>query len=291
MEVVVIYNGLGNQMSQYALCLSKKANGENVSCVYFNTGHNGIELERVFNIPIRSKLIYKSVYLVFFVERWKWLSSILRTLLSWMNVHIVYEYGDYSFRKEVLEAHSGVTFYSGGWHNPLYFSDISDIIRTEFIFPAIDDEINKGIVRAASMQNAVAIHVRGGDYQTPGLCQLYGSVCTEEYYKKAMEYMESNIGHSKYYVFTNDKDYAQKLLTGRLYTIVDWNTGENSWKDMALMSKFKNIIISNSTFSWWAAYLGQTDKTILCPPYLQNNNFSSDIFPKEWVRIVVNRTL
>ena len=80
--------------------------------------------------------------------------------------------------------------------------------------------------------------------------------------------------------FTEDGfyiDWAKKIVADRKTVYVDWNKGENSWADMALMSKFKNIIIANSTFSWWAAWLGMEDKNVICPRVLVYNDLNSDI--------------
>ena len=62
--------------------------------------------------------------------------------------------------------------------------------------------------------------------------------------------------------------------------------------DLYLMSKFKNIIIANSTFSWWAAYLGLQNKKVLAPiewfgKKRTNNNLveTKDLMPDNWLRI------
>ena len=53
MDVVVIYNGLSNQMSQYAFYLAKKQYNKDCLLIFDHKGknnHNGSELDKLFGI-------------------------------------------------------------------------------------------------------------------------------------------------------------------------------------------------------------------------------------------------
>lgn len=289
MDVIINYDGLGNQMSRYALFLNKKHKGHKVKCINFNTDHNGIEIDRVFGVDTHANfvdILLKSIYIMLWLEQWKHIANPVKKILAKFGIKIVYENLNFTFRKEVLEETTGgITFYIGAWFNPIYFSEIADIVQSRYQFPLLDEHNNE-IVSFATDSRAVAVHVRGGDYITGGNYNIFGSVCTEKYYHNAMTYIENIIPNPIYYVFTNDVNLAKKFLNGKEYVLVTHNRGLNSWKDMALMSKFKNIIIPNSSFSWWAAYLGQKDKRIIRPPVFMNGNVTSnEIYPKEWIKI------
>ena len=290
MDVILVYDGLGNQLSRYALYLSKKLKGQNVRCEFFSTDHNGIELDRLFGINTKGTLLdffLRGIWGVLWLERCPSLSKPLRKILKKMGVNIVFENCNFTFRQDVLSGVSGqgLTFYCGGWLNPKYFADIRDTLLSLYRFPDLDER-NMMILKEAENPAAVAIHVRGGDYINTSVYKIFGSVCRETYYQNAMTYMEGIVSDPIYYVFTNDKKYATKVLMGKKCVYVCNNEGTDSWKDLALMSRFKNIIIPNSTFSWWAAYLGEDGKCVLRPPVFMNGNkSSSDIYPNDWIEI------
>lgn len=59
MDVVVFFNGLGNQMSQYAFYLQKRSIDKSTYFIPFCQDHNGLELDRVFGINCKEALIQK----------------------------------------------------------------------------------------------------------------------------------------------------------------------------------------------------------------------------------------
>lgn len=283
MNVIFVFNGLGNQMSQYALYLHKKALGQKVRCVFKNTAHNGIELNRLFGIDIDNSSfssLYKMLQLLFSYMKCRSYLRGVKWILNKLHINGFIEEDDYSYNSEILEERVGLNIYAGGWHHYKYIEPIGETIRELYKFPVIEDEANIEIIKAASLKNSVAIHIRRGDY----LNGKFGAVCNETYYKNSIQYIESLIDSPKYYVFSNDMEWSREFLKGKDAVFVDWNVKEDSWKDMALMKSFKKLIIANSTFSWWAGWLGH-DNLVLCPPYFVGGEENSDIYPPEWVKI------
>lgn len=86
----------------------------------------------------------------------------------------------------------------------------------------------------------VFLHIRGRDYLT-----WVGFVDLTEYYKKCLSMIDNEI-----VVFTDDLEYAKKVLNRPFECII-----ENDVDALYLMSKCKGCICSNSTFSWWGAYI------------------------------------
>ena len=101
----------------------------------------------------------------------------------------------------------------------------------------------------------VAIHVRRTDYIN--LPEIY-DVLTKKYYINAVNYFQETYKSVSFWLFSDDIKGAQVFLKD----VVRFDRIVNSPKDvpvgenLKLMSSFKGIIMANSTFSWWAAYIG-----------------------------------
>lgn len=289
MDIIYICNGLGNQMSQYALYLRKKKKGIKVDYICWGNQHNGIELGRLFDIDvkndIRKKLLLGLYYLII-TPRFPFLLKRIGKLMNCFGVYRMMENKQYGYNPLfVKEGGHPLTFYNGGFHHWKYYEGIEQEVRDRYVFPDFKNPENIRISKEAENKQAVAIHIRRGDYLAPNTYKTYGAVCDENYYHQAIKYFEEVLYKPVFYIFTNDMEWARNFMKGKNIVCVDWNKKENSWADMALMSRFKNIIIANSTFSWWAAWLGEANKNVVCPPFLVNKDESTDIFPPSWHHI------
>ncbi len=153
-----------------------------------------------------------------------------------------------------------ITGYTQSYDN---FEDYEDEIAKIFTFPPFQNPKNVALAQELAAQNSVSIHVRLGDY----IRIKYPTLSHSYYYTNAINYIKKHVKNPKFYIFTNDPKNLNKYLKLDIpHTVVTWNTGKNSFRDMQLMSLCKHNIIANSTFSWWAAFLNANpDKIVISP--------------------------
>ena len=162
------------------------------------------------------------------------------------------------------------TYYIGYWQNPYYFKEISKIIKDDIKIKdhVLNEEalnIEKGIVSC----NSVSLHIRRTDYLN---CDDY-PICGIEFYKEAVRRMIREHGECIFYIFSDDLQWARDNLSfikNRVFV----DSGDDV-ADWYLMSKTKHHIIANSTYSWWAAWIGYYSGTVIMPRlwlYSDNHN-------------------
>ena len=157
-------------------------------------------------------------------------------------------------------------------------------------------EKNKANSRSLNMleildkdENAVSLHIRRGDYLQPKHWATTGSVCQLPYYQNAIAEMSRRVASPSYYIFSDDIAWVKENLPLQNAVYIDWNTDEDSWQDMMLMSHCKHHIICNSTFSWWGAWLNPNmDKTVIVPSRWFQHSEAPDIYPTGWIKVPVS---
>lgn len=293
MDVVVIFNGLGNQMSQYALYLQKKKISKSTRYLFSKKSrniHNGFELEKVFGIKYYDSLINKLLYLIFIMLDYKKFSFISKPFIKLLNslgINIVSENDDYNFNPDYLKPSTGIKFYVGGWHSEKYFSDIKDTIQKVFQFnPVKIDPRNLELISQIESTASVSVHIRRGDFLDANNYKKFGAVCSLEYFLLAIEKIRSLVKNPHFFFFTNDNTWVAENFRSPDFTIVNINFSDDSWKDMFLISNCQNNISSNGSFSWWAAWLNKNeDKIVIVPKNFMVNKYFQDIYPTGWIQL------
>jgi hypothetical protein len=177
-------------------------------------------------------------------------------------------------------------YYEGYWQSPLYFDGISSIIKDMFAFPSPQDENLKWVKRMESC-NSVAIHVRRGDYVN---AKSFAGICDVNYYKKAIDVVMRKIANPEFYIFSNDIEWCVQFIAPMIKShplcYVTNNTGKDSFWDIFLMSKCHALILANSSFSWWSAYLNSSDSSLIVTPgKWVNRKYEQDIYMNQWIKI------
>lgn len=190
---------------------------------------------------------------------------------------------DYKFTPSLLSINNG--YVAGGcFIGDDYIKTSAESIRSSIHFSGTDSDYIRHMSKLISDTNSVSIHVRLGDYLNNN--KLYGGICTYDYYMNAINTMKTICPNATFFIFSNDVTAATQLLKIDNAIPVTENTGDNSYLDMYLMSKCKNNIIANSTFSWWGAWLNANrNKKVICPTTLLNGYDNGMVFSKDWIRV------
>lgn len=273
MIYVLCSGGLGNQMFQYAYLLHLKRAGKeavlDTSFFKHNNIHSGYTLEKAFRIVGSDETDH-------FTKLWKIRYSLMARQRSGKQGSIYMEQ-DENFIDESQIKINAVLY--GYWQGEKFFQDVRDEVKRRFSFQNISNTVldTGGII---SSEESVAVHVRRGDYlHNP----KYVNLSATEYYKYALSTVRERMSSANIYVFSDDIAWCKESGLFENATYVDFTT--EAYEDMYLMSKAKAIITANSSFSWWAGYLGNHEFVIRPEKYLNNWTKSQDdrLYPSEWI--------
>ena len=149
--------------------------------------------------------------------------------------------------------------------------------------------INKKI-KTSKPSNNLTIHVRAGDYLKTKNKKYHG-LLSREYYKKAIETIERrDISLEEIRVVTDDIDYSKNLFRKiNLKNIDKFIKNNNPWLDLEYLTNSQNIIMANSSFSWWAGFLGHTihKSTVVMPNQwtVVDSKFPNELIHKDWILV------
>lgn len=296
MVTVFLRGGLGNQMFQYALGLhlTKKNNAKLVlDTVLLNDRFPRKEFAYrtyglgVFKLDPEFTLLSRMSAVLPIPGFWLGLDLIFMQLRDKPGLRkIIKEKNEHAFDSAVLEAKGNVVLW-GRWQTEKYFEDIADEVRKAF---QLRDELYGEAALIADeirRTNSVSIHVRRGDYAAfKSVEQLHGKTDLS-YYGRAAADIVARISNPHFFVFSDDIAWCRKNLKIRppATFVAQTAAGPHGAFHLKLMSFCKHNIITNSTFSWWAAWLNENPRKIVIAPrrwYADNTN-QGDIIPERWI--------
>ena len=256
--------GLGNMLFQIAT-IESLAKDNHSSCYYYNIDKTYAALSKYMSK--KDPFDYGKIFANF----------------SWPRKEASFtKKMDYPFPYKKLVFEDNVC-YNGYFQSEKYFLHNRQFILNLFL-PSVF--VLKKMEKYQSLFNkkTCSIHVRRDDYVR--LSDIHPPV-TVEYLQKAMKVVGPV---DNYLVFSDDINWCKSVLQGDKYIFIE---GNKDYVDLFLQSKCYHNIISNSSFSWWGAWLGTNkDKTIVCPkkwfghhPVVSQENYSSDdIVCEGWVK-------
>jgi hypothetical protein len=190
-----------------------------------------------------------------------------------------------------------VVVFNGFWQCESYFPDVAHLLREEF---TLKSPLPPGGPNLTALQrpNSVCLHVRLGDYLRPEGSFL--GFAGLDYYRQAIAEMIQRVPDAHFFVFSDDLGWCMETLQiDHSHSFINYDPGPTKAAlALSVMSHCSHFVISNSTFSWWAAWLGKAaDKIVIAPKgWFANERgapgssqfgslSSKDLVPPEWLRV------
>ncbi len=134
----------------------------------------------------------------------------------------------------------------------------------------------------------IGIHLRRGDYLNSEYSSFHG-LASEEYALRAFGEIKdlARPGLPKVF-FTDSPETFSREFLDNFDLVVDPNWGKHPWEHMEALSQSAHLILSNSSFSWWAGYLGEQSGRIVVVPNKWFSNLKpnlEDLFLPTWIRL------
>jgi hypothetical protein len=284
MIVVKIKGGLGNQLFQYAFGRSLSIHFS--TKVYFDVSDYNSQNHRVartfdldfFKVKLRKieslTDINNSIFLFSFGRKKKDFNYFIEK--------------SFSFDSAVFKTPSS-TIFDGYWQSFKYFETIKSVLQTEIVLKKSKLIHFETRIRPLNGRTRIAVHLRRGDYVTDSTTFQIHGVCDTSYYQRSINYFRNHIENAHFFLFSDDiSSVKEEFGESSDFTYVDFL--ENHLEEFEFMKKCDHFIISNSTFSWWAAWLSiHAKKQVIAParwfndPILESQ--TNNLIPIDWKRL------
>ena len=263
-----IDGGLGNQMFQYAygFYLAQRAETEfylDISS-YEKQPQHGYLLDhfRIDAEVLPAKLVAK-------IPR-KYRSSVAK--VTWLQDRFGlrslrrHKERDFGFRSSHLQAGDN-RYLVGYWQSEQFFPRMRDELLKQFALRRNLTAQSQEIGGRMAESNSVALHVRRGDYVTSQSAAAIYEHLSVDYYHRCLQMWASQQYRPEVYIFSNDIAWCREQFQLEYPThFVDHTSADTAFEDLWMMQQAACLVMANSTFSWWAAWLNQrSGRQVIAP--------------------------
>ena len=193
------------------------------------------------------------------------------------NIEFIDVYDDSGMHNPARPSNHKHTLYVGYYQSEKYFEKYSDVIKDLFGPPSEFVERIKNELPFIFDKIVTVINVRRGDYlHSPN----FHPTVTPEYINKAISLIPNT---EQYLIASDDLDWCKENISVDAIYLEGWQPHEQLW----ILSMCHNFVISNSSFSWWAAYLSKAVNKIVIAPETwfgpEYRDSWKDMYCKGWI--------
>ena len=195
------------------------------------------------------------------------------------DIDTKYQYIEKTFQYNKVSMIDNLTI-NGFFQSWKYFESVREELLNKYFIPNKDIQCKlENYIFGAQSMPTLGISVRRGDYL---MLQENHCVLSVDYYQEAINKISSVADFEFIYVFSDDIEYCRTIFKDIPVHYVQDDIGTQ----LFLMSKMDHLILSNSTFAWWGAYLNQRNGVVIAPdpwfgPALIGTD-TSDLFLPCW---------
>lgn len=286
MIIVRLKGGLGNQMFQYAfgrkMSLVNKAELKLDKLIYDIDHYRSYGLG-VFNIEEKFARPEE-------IEKVKNPLGLISKFWNKFDSRILRHFHE-GFEPRFLKKRGGM-YLDGYWQSYKYFDDQRETILNDFTLKIPLEQTHPELLDKINSTNSVSLAVRRTDYLLPTNLKGLG-VCSANYYKQAIELIESKVSDPNFFVVCDDLDWVKENISFKGHPVeyvseMRKNNTITDYQELVFLSKCKHNIIANSSFSWWPAWLNQNPEKIVIAPDVWFTNGSiktDDIVLPSWIKL------
>lgn len=166
-----------------------------------------------------------------------------------------------------------------------YFEGHFDEVRELFV-PRVASSLLDAIVGTVG-ERFVGVHVRLGDYMLTDVQRSFG-LCSPQFYLRGIQMIQAHLGEQlPVVVFTDSPEHLPAELTQKVHFVAGVSSLRSAADDLSAMRASAGFVMSNSSYSWWAAFLGDSSaRPVVAPrPWFRNAGFrEEDLVLPGWLR-------
>lgn len=153
-----------------------------------------------------------------------------------------------------------------------YFDAYRDDLKKQFQFQFSVSDLTKQTFKEIENANSVALHIRVGDFLEEGRSFNMG------YYIEQMEKIKIKNPDCVFYVACQEKKIIKQLESYGTICVINTQEKNKDMTDWNCLRLCKHHILTNSTYSWWAAYLSSRFDLLIPPKdlYLSCQNSENE---------------
>jgi hypothetical protein len=168
-------------------------------------------------------------------------------------------------------------------NSPRFFLEYGDQIRESILSLRQPSPAFLELKQVATKTQPLAVHVRLGDYKN--LAKIYGRADTD-YLERSIDLQMALSGERNIWLFSDEPRTALDLLGKyKQKAVVPPPLSElTSLETLLIMASCSGLVASNSTFSWWAAFLNNNHQAwaVFPRPFFARSGPQE---PKDWLQV------